>query len=49
MEEKKEKIRVFAASNIRMLVSEINRLDLSKDDIIAILNDANQYFIIYTK
>ena len=48
MEENKEKkIKVFATDNVRLLVSEMNRLGLNKDDIISIIKDANQYLIIY--
>ena len=44
-----KKINVFSANNIRLLVEEMNRLEIKKEDVITILHDDHQYLIIYQK
>lgn len=42
-------IKVFSTNNIRLLIEEMNKLEIKKEDVITILRDDHQYFIIYQK
>ena len=42
-------ITVLTATNVRELVTKINSKCISKDDIVSLLKDGDQYILLYYK
>lgn len=39
----------FAENSIRAIVDKVNELEIKKEDIVSLLKEGNQYFLVYYK
>ena len=47
MGEEKKKLCVFIADTLRTLIKSANEIEIQKEDIVQIMKDNGQYYLIY--